>query len=1190
MNSDSKIQTSNSKVIKILLIEDNPGDADLIEEMLDRTDVRFELKCVERLSLGIEQLQADRFDIILLDLGLPDSHGLDTLMKLNESKPEAPVIVLTGLADETVGTEAVKAGAQDYLIKGQIDKKLFARSIKYAIERAQVEAEREQYFKFFQTSADLMCFADPNGAFMKTNPAFSETLGYTEAELVSKPFIAFVHPEDKQATLDEMASQLQKGFTINFENRYVCKDGSLRWLSWRAIYNTHEGITYATARDITKRKQTEDKLRESEEKFRNIFDSAMDGILIADIETHKFMTGNNTICRMLGYTMDEIGGLGVMDIHHEKDMPYVMEQLEKLVRRKIVMSNDIPVRRKDGSIFYADISTSFITFGDKACLMGIFRDITERRKAEKALRKSEEFNRSILESVDEGFIVIDRDYRIVSANRAFAEQTWKALEEITGKLCFEISHHCVAPCWEDGKMCAVKQVFDTGETRSVVHTHYDVKGAPIYVETKAYPLSKDESGKVTTVIEIIVDITEKKKAEERLKLLNECFLEFGTDPLENINHLVALCGTFMEGTCALYNRLEDDRLCSWGQWNVPPDYNSIDAPEGHICFDVIKGNSDEVVVIRNLPETAYAGTDPNVTRYNLQTYVGIAVKCADAYVGSLCVVFQKDFQPSEDDKRILGIIASAIGIEEERKKTEETLEKLTHKIGLILNSAGEGIYGLDLEGKVTFINPAGARMMGYEAEELLGRQSHATWHHHNPDGTALPIEKCSLNEVLKEGLPGAAEDAVFWKKDGTNFPVEYSSTPMFEADKLIGAVVTFKDITSQLIEEQERKKLEEQLRHAQKMEAVGTLTGGIAHDFNNILNVIIGFGTMVADRIGDDPLSKEQMNEVLTAAERAANLTKRLLAFSRKQVVEAKPININELILGLQKMLVRIIRESIDFKLDLAESPLMVLADAGQIEQVLMNLAANARDAMLEGGRLTIGTEIKELDDEYVAAYGYGKPGKYALITVTDTGQGMDERTKEKIFEPFFTTKGIGEGTGLGLAISYGIIKQHDGYIKVYSELGKGTEFKIYLPLMEDSAALEKATEALVSVKGGKETILVAEDDASLRKLSRIVLESYGYSVITAEDGEDAITKFMENRESISLALIDMIMPKKNGKEVGETIKKASPLTKILFVSGYTMDKIKTEELTESGFDFIHKPVRPQDLLKKVREALDRKP
>jgi CheY-like chemotaxis protein len=371
------------------------------------------------------------------------------------------------------------------------------------------------------------------------------------------------------------------------------------------------------------------------------------------------------------------------------------------------------------------------------------------------------------------------------------------------------------------------------------------------------------------------------------------------------------------------------------------------------------------------------------------------------------------------------------------------------------------------------------------------------------------------------------------------------------------------------------------------MEAVGTLAGGIAHDFNNILNVIMGYGTMVMDTLIPGSPSMDDMHEVIIAAERAAELTKRLLVFSRKQTVEVKPININELISGLHKMLLRMIWESIDFHLNLAGKPLIVLADAGQIEQVLINLAVNATDAMQEGGQLTIGTALEEVDEAYVAAYGYGKPGRYALITVADTGHGMDAETQKRMFEPFFTTKGVGEGTGLGLAISYGIIQQHSGYIKVYSEPGNGTVFKIYLPLSAE-AVLDKKTAVAVPVRGGHETILVAEDDVSLRKLSRIVLDSSGYTVITAVDGEDAIAKFMENRERISLVVLDMIMPKKNGKEVCAAIRKICPKVKILFASGYTIDIVTNKELTEDGADFIRKPFQSKSFLLKVREILDR--
>jgi PAS domain S-box-containing protein len=489
--------------------------------------------------------------------------------------------------------------------------------------------------------------------------------------------------------------------------------------------------------------------------------------------------------------------------------------------------------------------------------------------------------------------------------------------------------------------------------------------------------------------------------------------------------------------------------------------------------------------------------------------------------------------------------------------------------------------------KFTSGNPAAVKMFGAKDEEEF--ISFGPWElspERQPDGcVSAEISREMIETAVREGTQSF--EWTHRRVGGEKFPAVVLLTRMEQKGKVI-IQASVRDITERKHAEEEKSKLEDQLRHAQKMEAVGTLAGGIAHDFNNILTVIIGYGSMIMDKLeGGSPL-KRHMNDVLIAAEKAANLTKRLLVFSRKEIVEVTPVNVNELILGLQKMLVRIIRENIDFNLDLADKDLIVLADAGQIEQVLMNLAVNARDAIQADGRLTISTGIEEVDEIYVAAYGYGKPGRYALITVADTGMGMDAETREKIFEPFFTTKGIGEGTGLGLAISYGIIKQHSGYIKVYSEPGHGTVFKIYLPLSEKAALLDRKMETDVSVKGGNETVLVAEDDASLSGLLRIVLESFGYSVISAEDGEDAITKFMENRERIDLVLVDMIMPKKNGKEVVEAIRKVSPLTKTLFMSGYTKDIIKTEELTDSDSDFIHKPLQPRNLLIKVREVLDK--
>lgn len=418
-------------------------------------------------------------------------------------------------------------------------------------------------------------------------------------------------------------------------------------------------------------------------------------------------------------------------------------------------------------------------------------------------------------------------------------------------------------------------------------------------------------------------------------------------------------------------------------------------------------------------------------------------------------------------------------------------------------------------------------------------------------------------------------------KDGNKIDYEFCVTRLNDSrENHVAICVVGRDNS-------ERKLLEAQLQQAQKMEAVGTLAGGIAHDFNNILSVIMGCGEMVMETLAIDSPAREDMNEVLTAAERAANLTRQLLIFSRKNVVDIMPVNINELILNLQKMLVRIVRESIELHLDLATKPLIVMADTGMIEQVLMNLVANARDAMQDEGTLSISTDLVEMDDKDVAIIGSGITGRYTLITVSDSGCGIDAETQKRIFEPFFTTKGVGKGTGLGLAISHGIIKQHQGHIKVYSELGHGTVFKIYLPLSGE--AVSGTGEAnTVPIRGGNETILLAEDDPSLRELTGKALESFGYSVIFAENGEETITKFMENRERISLLLLDMIMPKINGKEAAEKICKIYPGVKILLTSGYPMDSIKTNELTTIAFDFIVKPFSLKAFLLKVREVLDK--
>jgi len=418
------------------------------------------------------------------------------------------------------------------------------------------------------------------------------------------------------------------------------------------------------------------------------------------------------------------------------------------------------------------------------------------------------------------------------------------------------------------------------------------------------------------------------------------------------------------------------------------------------------------------------------------------------------------------------------------------------------------------------------------------------------------------------------------RNNGIRIPCILTATPFRGSDgKLIGIVENFTDIS-------ERKKLEEQLIQAQKMEALGQLAGGIAHDFNNILTAIIGFGTLLKIKMRtDDPL-RTNVTQILNASERAANLTQALLAFGRKQLINPEPVNLNEVIEALEKLLSRIIGEDIELSTVLTEEVITVMADKTQIEQILMNLSTNARDAMPNGGLLTIRTEVMQFDHEYIKAHGYGKTGPYALVSVEDTGEGMDVETRERIFEPFYTTKATGKGTGLGLSMVYGTIKQHDGYINAYSEPKKGTTFKIYLPLIKSKPEEEKSEELSI-VNRGTETVLVAEDDPQVRDLIRSILEDFGYQVMGAEDGEEAMRVFNKNKDKIQLLILDVVMPKKNGKEVYDEIKKTRPDVKAIFTSGYNAEVIHRKGILEKGLGFITKPSSPQELLKKVREVLD---
>jgi two-component system cell cycle sensor histidine kinase/response regulator CckA len=622
----------------------------------------------------------------------------------------------------------------------------------------------------------------------------------------------------------------------------------------------------------------------------------------------------------------------------------------------------------------------------------------------------------------------------------------------------------------------------------------------------------------------------------------------------------------------------------------------------------------------------------------------------------------------DHDGKVAGVIVFATDVTEQRR-SRELLDNIRRQNDLILQCAGEGICGVNQEGLCTMLNPAVTEISGWTREDLLGKHVQDVLHHSRPDGTRYTREECPLLEMYRDGIPRRVYDEVFWKKDGTSFPVEYFATPIQEGGVVTGAVVTFRDVSEEhrarkvlresearyrlLVENaaygifrtaadgkfldannalatmlgyssadellavnistvyarpEERealiatslvrghadgielewirkdgqplmvrlsarlirdpngkqyfegivenvtewRALETQLRQAQKMEAVGRLAGGVAHDFNNLLMVIKGHTELLMERTAPEHPDFRKIDQIKKAADRAAALTRQLLAFSRMQVMQPRVMDLNATIIEMGKMLPRLIGEDIELAILTKPNLGHVKADAGQMEQVILNLTVNARDAMPDGGKLLIETSNVELDDTYVRTHPPITAGRYVMLAVSDTGVGMNAATQAHIFEPFFTTKEKGKGTGLGLATVYGVVKQSGGFVWVYSEVGKGTTFKIYLPRVDEIAHADAEKNLSEQLPQGSGTILLAEDEKEVREVAREFLEMAGYSVIEAKDGAQALELAAKHAGKIDLLVTDMVMPGIGGRELATRLLALRPELKVIYMSGYT--------------------------------------
>ena len=512
-----------------------------------------------------------------------------------------------------------------------------------------------------------------------------------------------------------------------------------------------------------------------------------------------------------------------------------------------------------------------------------------------------------------------------------------------------------------------------------------------------------------------------------------------------------------------------------------------------------------------------------------------------------------------------------------RRDLESTVQMSERLVRAMLESVSQAILGIDREGEIVLVNNRAQEMFGYTREELLGSSVELLLPETRRAGHKR--QRSAYFDHPHTRPMGIGMDLAGRRKNGTEFPVEVSLSFVESPEGVFGiAFVT--DIS-------QRKTLEQQLMQAQKMEAVGRLAGGVAHDFNNMLTVISGYNRMILEDLPVDSNLRTYVEETLKAADRAASITAQLLAFSRRQVMQPAVMDVNRVITHAEKMLRRLIGEDIELELSLGESLGHIRADPNHLEQAIVNLAVNARDAMPSGGRLRIQTTAVTVDEDFARTHPALRPGNFLRVDVSDTGHGMDEATIAHIFEPFFTTKERGKGTGLGLATVYGMVQQTGGDVQVSSQPGRGSTFHVYLPIVTESLS-EAAERPSAGAGAGSETLLVVEDEDAVREFTAKVLRQLGYEVLTASGGEQAIRISDSHSAEIAAVITDVIMPGMSGRQVADELKRRRPGIKVLFLSGYTEDVIAEHGVLEPGVDFLAKPFHLEDLAKKLREVLER--
>jgi two-component system cell cycle sensor histidine kinase/response regulator CckA len=778
----------------------------------------------------------------------------------------------------------------------------------------------------------------------------------------------------------------------------------------------------------------------------------------------------------------------------------------------------------------------------------------------------------LLECTPEALAILDGDLRISRINGEFTRMFGYGPEEAVGQTIDEL----IVPADRRTETRRTRDVLVQGQKVTVETKRQRKDGTQLDVLISAAPVMVD--GKPVGAYSLYRDISEQKRMERLSSALYRIAEKTSSaGSLQQFyGDLHAIVGELL---CArnFYIALYDahSRLLSFPYF---VDERVI-APErltlGRGRTEYVLRTGEPLLCTQEILAALVARGDVEQPRAACIDWLGVPLKSANLTFGVVAVQsYSPEIRFGERDKEILMFVSQQLASAIEHKRSEEALRRSEARYRSLVESAVYGIGRVSQSGRFLDVNPALVSLLGYgSAEEVLALYP-------RQDVFADPAENERLMGEFRQGLRLSNVEVRWKRKDGHPIMVQLSGCAVAQSDEAEPVIeIIVEDVT-------ERRVLEDQFRQAQKMEAVGRLAGGVAHDFNNLLLIIRGYTEVLLENSDRNSPLHPKIEAIQQAADRATSLTRQLLAFSRKQLLELKLVDLNAIVSGLERLLKPLIGENIELISQLAPDLGRTRADAGQMEQVIMNLVVNAKDAMPQGGRIVIESSNIVLGDEIRNAYSYFLPGPYVMLTVSDSGCGMDKETEARIFEPFFTTKEQGKGTGLGLSTVYGIIKQSRGYIFAESELGLGTIFRIYLPRVEDTGDPQSPVQTVKSASGGSETVLLVEDEESVRSLVRETLERKGYKVLEADQGAAALRIAAAHQGEIAILISDVVMPGMSGRELSKKLCESRPDIKILYLSGYTEEAIIHQGVLEAGTAFLQKPFTLQALSRKVRDVL----